>query len=122
MFNKTRHYLLPDATWDAGKAEQTIAAINQEVITQAESGEEWPQHPMQWAIGAVCRAISIWVIFLRLYYPCTEFKSTTCGSSGKPLLEIFSIFSDSGTEIPHSLRNLSTGSNELAHAPFNSGC
>lgn len=46
MFDKTRHYPLPDLTWNEGAAKQTIETIVHEVIAQAECGEEWPQHPM----------------------------------------------------------------------------
>lgn len=46
MFDKTRHYPLPDVTWNRDIVEQTIATITQEVITQAQSSEKWPEHPM----------------------------------------------------------------------------
>ena len=46
MFDTTRHYPLPDVTWDSGTVEETIETITQEVITQAQSGEQWPEHPM----------------------------------------------------------------------------
>ena len=46
MFNKRRHYSLPDVTWSEDLAKQTIEAIAEGVITQAESGEKWPKHKL----------------------------------------------------------------------------
>lgn len=46
MFEETRHYPLPDVTWRRDIAEQTIQTIVQETIAHAESGNKWPEHPM----------------------------------------------------------------------------
>lgn len=46
MFNRSRHYPLPDVSWNGDTAEKTIDTIVQEVINQAKGGEQWPEHPM----------------------------------------------------------------------------
>lgn len=66
MFDKKRHYPLPETRWDRARAEQAIETIVREVIAQAESGEKWPVHPVDdWGVHSdfyLGRSGALWAV------------------------------------------------------------